>query len=275
MTTQLPDWLRQLRRNEIVRKVQQDPRSTGSSILGYTRDDAMRAIGGGQALFDEPDGNLSPDDRVLLYCYLNQLGHLEELVEALGQIFANAPPTNEPIVVDLGCGPFTGGLALASILGPKAGFDYVGMDRSNTMREFGETLANAAAHSFPNDMPAVRRYWIDELSACPWPSAPGWRSVTVIVSYLFASRTLDVAKLVDDLGTFLDILGRGEVTVLYTNSVKYDPDRNYPEFRDSLRERGFEELVSGDGRVIIERTGKERQLRYALLYRSLQTELKL
>ena len=247
----------------------------GTSILGYTRDEAMQAIGGGQASFDEPCGNLSPDDRVLLYCYLNQLGHLEELIFAFGQIYTNGPPTDEPIVVDLGCGPFTGGLALAAVLGPRTGFDYIGMDQSHTMREIGETLARAAASSFPDEMPRVRRFWIDELSACAWPSAPGWRPVIVIVSYLFASRTLDVTRLVDDLEKFLKILGCGDVTVLYTNSDRDDPNRSYPEFRNGLLERGFKELVYDHGRVRTERTRNDRRLRYGLLYRSPQTTLTL
>ena len=46
----------------------------------------------------------------------------------------------------------------------------------------------------------------------------------VIASYLLASRTLDVATLVDDLGEFLKTLGSGEVTVLYTNSDRGDPN---------------------------------------------------
>ena len=156
--TRLPDWLQQLRRNEVVDVVLKDPRSTGASLFGYTLEEASQAIGGGQASFDDPWCDLSPHDRVLLYCYLNQIGHLEELTEAFGQVFAMGLPKDEPIVVDLGCGPFTGGLALAGILGAKAGFDYIGMDRSKTMRDFGETLAKAAAHPFREHRPRVRRY---------------------------------------------------------------------------------------------------------------------
>ena len=255
--------------------VLKDPRSTGASLFGYTPEEASQAIGGGQASFDDPWCDLSPHDRVLLYCYLNQIGHLEELTEAFGQIFAMGLPKDEPIVVDLGCGPFTGGLALAGILGAKAGFDYIGMDRSKTMRDFGETLAKAAAHSFREHMPRVRRYWTDAFSVCEWPTAPGWRPVIVIASYLLASRTLDVATLVGDLGEFLKTLGSGEVTVLYTNSDRDDPNRNFPEFSGSLLEWGFEELVYDHGRFCPERTRKDRRLRYALLYRPPQTKLTL
>ena len=273
--TRLPDWLQQLRKSEVVNTVLTDPRSTGSTLFGYTREIAVQAIGGGQACFDESWYDLSPHDRVLLYCYLNQIGHLEELTEAFGQIFATEIPENEPIVVDLGCGPFTGGLALAGILGAEASFDYIGMDSSRTMRDFGETLANAAAQTFSEHVPMVRRFWTDDLSKFEWPFAPGWRPVIVIASYLLASRTLDVLTLVDEVGNFLNTLGGGEVTVLYTNSDRNEPNRNYPKFRASLLEWGFNEIDYDHGRLRPQRTRKDRRLRYALLYRSPQTTLAL
>ena len=54
----------------------------------------MEAINWGQADFDEPTGALSAEDRVLLYSYLNQLGHLEELSEAFHQVFSKAAPAD-------------------------------------------------------------------------------------------------------------------------------------------------------------------------------------
>lgn len=273
--TSLPEWLRQLREIEIVNAVQRDPRSMGSSILGYTLEEAVQAIGGGQTCFDKPWRDLSPRDRVLIYCYLNQVGHIEELTEAFGQIYAKGPPDEEPVVIDLGCGPFTGGLALASVLGSQMGFHYVGMDQSETMRAFGESLAEAATRSFGESMPPVRRYWTDDLLACVWPFAPGWRPIIVIASYLLASRTLRVTKLVGDLGKFLNKVGRGEVTVMYTNSDRDDRNRNYPQFRDRLQELGFDEVVYDHGRIRAERTRRYRRLRYGLFYRPRRTTLPL
>ena len=148
MPTELPDWLTSLRRSEITGRVNNDPRSIAGTTLGVDRKTAVReVVGGGQADFDEPWGELSADERVLLYAYYNQLGHLEELTEAFRRIFASGPPDAEPIVVDLGCGPFTGGLALAGVLGRDTGFDYIGVDRSQAMRRFGEHLASSAPRS--------------------------------------------------------------------------------------------------------------------------------
>ena len=96
-----------------------DPRSVGGTRLGVNSDIAFQeVIGGGQADFDQRWHNskghdLDPDDRVLLYAFFNQLGHLEELIAACDQLFKDSA-IKAPIVVDLGCGPFTGGFAVAS-----------------------------------------------------------------------------------------------------------------------------------------------------------------
>ena len=77
---------------------------------------------------------------VLLYAYLNQLGHLEELIAAFRQLLACSKPKN-PIVVDIGCGPFTGGLALIATLGDDSCFDYIGVDSAESMRRLGKRFA--------------------------------------------------------------------------------------------------------------------------------------
>ena len=137
MAVELPEWIDALRRAEVIDRVKDDPRSASDGLLGVGRDGALAAIKGGQASFDEPWGVLSPADRVLLYAFFNQKGHLEELTEAFRMIFANTTP-EDPIVVDLGCGPATGGLALAGAL-DTAVFDYIGVDSSKAMREFAST----------------------------------------------------------------------------------------------------------------------------------------
>ena len=89
MPVQLPQWLEDLRRSGIVERVRSDPRSTGNTLFGADFEVARREVGGGgQADFDQPWNDLSADDRVLLYAYFNQLGHLEELVEAFRMLRA-------------------------------------------------------------------------------------------------------------------------------------------------------------------------------------------
>ena len=272
---ELPPWLEQLRQSEIVERVRKDPRSIAGKMLGVDYDVATKQVAGwGQAEFDEPWNNLSPDDRVLLYAYFFQQGHLEELTEAFRMLFADTRP-DEPVVVDLGCGPFTGGLAVAGALGQGSRFDYIGVDRSRTMCRFGEQLASAAARF--DDVPRVVRHWTTDVSTVSWDRAPGWRPVIVIVSYLLASPTLDAVALVDELDGLLKRIGRGPVTALYTNSIRPEANRSFPDFCTALRDAGFELYADDSGKIEIDRWAgtRIRELRYALFHRRSQNTLPL
>ena len=268
---ELPDWLDRLRKDEVVDPVRGDPRSQGDTLFGMDGRGAFKAIGGGQADFDAPYGDLSPNDLALLYAYLNQKGHLEELVAAFGQFLAGSKPEN-PIVVDIGCGPFTGGLALAATLGEDPRFDYIGVDRADSMRRLGARLAGSDL--IPGQ---VKPHWAPDLSAVDWPHRRGWRDVIVIVSYLFASPSLDAEALFGDLDRLLGRFGRGAVTLLYTNSAQEGPNRLYPGFRDRLVEVGFRAHAENRGEILIERRNspRARDLYYALFHRPRQQTLPL
>lgn len=273
MIVELPSWLRSLRRSEIIEPVQHDPRSTQDTVLGLTMDELAEATGRGQVDFDQPWRDLSSADRVLLYAYAFQLGHLKELIAAFRQLFEYSCRPERPIIVDLGCGPFTGGLAVASVLGPQSPFDYIGVDQSHAMIELGQQLASATeGHS---GVPRINCNWRTEVSSVSWDAPPGWREVIVIVSYLLASPTVDIAALVSDLNALLAKLGRGHVTVLYTNSPRLGPNRHFSAFQVALSNIGFELIVGGKGEIKIERWDRQttRKLRYALLTRKKQTKL--
>ena len=270
MAVELPECLQELWAAEVHSRVRNDPRSRGGSFLGLRLAEAHAAIGWGQAPFDEPYGDLSPEDRVLLYAHFNQKGHLEELTEAFRQIFANTVPKGL-IVVDLGCGPGTGALALAGVL-PAPDFDYIGVDSAQAMRRLGERLAESAP-----PLNKVRRRWVGDLKAVEWERAPGWRPVLVIVSYLLASRTLKPEQVVADLNRLLAKLGNGHVTMLYTNSTKCGPNRNFPAFRAALEQAGFDMPADGTREILIERQegDRPRRFRYAVFHRSAQVQLRL
>lgn len=269
----LPNWLAQLRRVEIVERVRNDPRSIGDMLFGMDTNQAFAAIRGGQADFDAPLRGLSPDDRALLYAYLNQKGHLEELVTAFDQMFAKSTKRPQsPIVVDLGCGPFTGGLALAATFGHDPCFDYIGIDCADSMRRLGERLAHSSL------VPGrVTTYWAACINALQWKEPPGWREVIVIISYLFASPTLDAEVVFMELDRLLRQLGYGAVTLLYTNSTREELNRQYPGFRQRLERAGFRVWADDQGEIAIERRSgsQERKLRYALFHRPQRETLTL
>ena len=278
---ELPAWFQRLRQSEVVDPVLQDPRSVGDTRLGVNRNIAFQeVIGGGQADFDQRWHNskghdLAPDDRVLLYAFFNQLGHLEELIAACAQLFKNSA-IKAPIVVDIGCGPFTGGFAIASILGQDPQVDYIGVDRSSAMRRLGERLASAGEHK--HSMPRIRRCWAKDIASIDWHHAPGWRPVIVIVSYLLASPTLDAPKLVAELDKLLTRLSRGPVALLYTNATRPDANKNFLDFSGALHCAGFGVVVEpADGAIAIHRPdgARLRRLRYALFHRPQQNTLRL
>ena len=272
MVVALPQWLEELRRSHVVEPARSDPRSSVGKILGVDPETATTVLaGGGQADFDTSRAGYTPEDRVLLYAYYLQKGHLEELTSAFGQLFGDSS-IDDPIVVDLGCGPFTGGLALAGILPHGSRFDYIGVDRAPAMRKLGERFASTGV--LPCE---VRRHWASDVQSVSWSRPPGWRPVIVIVSYLLASPTLDVVELLRDLETLLTRLGRGPVTVLYTNSAREAANAGFPTFRAALQGAGFELFADDTGDIEIERRGgaRARTLRYALFHRSPQETLRL
>ena len=90
MVIESPQWLEDFRHAEVIRRVRDDPRSVGESLLGVSFDIArIEVVEGGQPNFDEPWGDLTPDDRVLLYAYCNQKSHLKELSAAFRMLFAD------------------------------------------------------------------------------------------------------------------------------------------------------------------------------------------
>lgn len=266
MRVELPSWLLDLRRTEVVHRVRDDPRSVDDTKLGVPWNEVQNAIDGGQADFDAPYGDLSPDDRVLLYAYGNQRGHLEELMAVFGHLFRTNRP-DRPIIVDIGCGPFTGGLAIAATLGPGADFDYIGVDRAEGMRRLGERLAVASRTR--EDARQFRAVWAADLASIPWSDPPRWRPVIVIVSYLFASPTLDADALVNQLVALWSRLGRGEVTVLYTNSIRERPNLPLAGFHEKLTAVEFRRWSDHEETIEVERsTGpRSRTFRCALWHR--------
>lgn len=274
--SQLPAWLKQLRKIEITQRVNHDPRSSLGRFLGVSKSVATEEVaGGGQADFNGPWNHLSPDDRVLLYAYFFQLGHLEELIKAFGMLLAEGSPTEKPIVIDLGCGPFTGGLAFANALGSERQFDYIGVDRSDAMRRLGERLAAAAEQC--NEGFQINRYWTSDISSISWSHPPSWRPIFVIVSYLLASPTLVAGELLTDLKQLLTKLGQGPVTILYTNSQRPEANKQFSDFAKVLLDAGFKKLKDDIGTIEVERIHgtQDRRLRYALFYRPARNILTL
>jgi hypothetical protein len=166
-------------------------------------------------------------------------------------------------------------LAFGAVCGSACTFKYIGVDRSASMRALGETLAQHAVQI--GSLANVGRQWVAGLPDVVATAPPGWRPVLVIVSYLLASASVEPAPLVEELDAALLRLGRGPVALLYTNSPKDWPNRNFPAFQEELEKRGFSAVVSASGRVRVNTASgmKDRALRYALFHRQALERLSL
>jgi hypothetical protein len=269
-----PNWLARLLRQEIIDVVNDHPTTTNNLVLNLSPDEIFnQVIGRGQADFDTPYLHLSGAERALLYAHFNQPGHLKELIEAFSQLFRNGPPRDPLIVVDAGCGPFTGGLALSAVINTP--FSYIGVDRSVSMRDLGERLASSAQDL--GSLNCSERQWVADFDGIKWQRPADWRPILVIASYLLASPTLDVAAFVRDIEGACNLFGRGPVTVLYTNSPLPWPNRNLDLFRNCLVGVGFRIVADDRGEITIERYDevRTRELRYALFQRDAQAVLKV
>lgn len=268
MSLGFPEWLEQLRREEIVARVRDDERSTDGTLLGVPFRRVFReVIEGGQADFDADWHHLSPDDRALLYAYVNQNGHLHELSHAFEMLFA-CNTISDPVVLDLGCGPFTAGLAFAAARGPKARFCYVGVDRSAAMCRLAERLAHAAERLGGIEGGATRLWARDPEQVC-WPRAPSWRHVVVVASYLLASPSLDLTHMLTQFQRILTCFGRGPVAVLYTNALGDRANHHFDALATALESQGFALKANDTGSIQLTRGMKleTRYLQYALFHR--------
>ncbi|MCA7968372.1 class I SAM-dependent methyltransferase [Burkholderia sp. AU39826] len=266
----MQNWLEQLISDVIERPIEDDERTTATTFLGWPRNQIFRdVIAGGQADFDAAIGHLSGFDRARLYAKYNQGRHLDELRHAFTRM-RGEQGVSRPTVIDVGCGPFTAGLAFAASFGALEPFRYFGVDRARSMLDLGELLATGAKErgafhpqttwTFGNDL--------DDFDFGPVRGE--W--TVVVASYLLASSTIDVDALVRAIEAALKRIGPGPVAVLYTNSANTTARAKFPAFRDALVRGGFEVWADDIERFVdTEKTPKD--LHYALLFRAAQNTI--
>lgn len=263
-------WLTKFRREQIVLPVRGDPRSVEDKpsnellIYGYRSNRIFNEVlKGGQAEFDEPFEQLSPRDRVTLYAYFNQKAHVEELVCAFDQLFKGGL-AQDARVVDIGCGPFTAGLALANVLGHGMTYHYYGVDRSSAMRTLGQDYSNAVRQL--GEWPAHGNIeFAISVSDVGLVLKPSNAPLIFVLSYLLASRSVDCSRLVGEIQHLCERSGPGPVLVLYTNSTKEGPRQAYPDFERCMLDAGFERLIEEPSTIQVSQG--DRDLHYALFRR--------
>jgi len=204
---------------------------------------------------DDPRyGRLTPDEKALLYCFVNFKKHF---FAALATFQEHRAPVEDlfgsgekPLLLDIGCGPATACLALADLL-PGRNFEYLGIDSAAPMRTKAKSLWEAAvAKGLIGRDPTetFRESWTD---LAPEQIAPA-RSVLVVFSYCCASHTLTLKVLQSLAHTILKIVSTrtGKPLVLaYMNSTNPLANINYEVFKDAL---GLDVRASAPAPVTIE-----------------------
>jgi SAM-dependent methyltransferase len=207
----------------------------------------------------------------MLYARYNQPRHLEELTEAFSNLVGSSNHIGRATVLDLGCGPFTAGLAFAQVLGAAKEFRYYGIDISAAMRVVGQDLFNAA-REIKAISPRTSCFFGESLDKADFGLPRGDLTI-VVASYLLASPSLSVPVLIEQILNALIKVGPGPVAVLYTNSGQPHLNTKYPTFRDGLKDAGFE--VKADVTETFFGTKSPKLMKYALFFRPANTTIDL
>lgn len=259
-------WLTELRRELIISPLQNDPRTINGKLLGKSMDWIFNvAIDGGQADFDQPLGNLTPRDRAMLYAYANQKTHIDELSHAFEKFLADPGYIDNTTILDIGCGPFTTGLAFANIVESRFPYRYIGIDHARSMTGFGDELAQEAiarGHMHEN----TRIEFSNDLDAVDFGPLRAAETTIVVLSFLLASESIDVQRLVDEIVRACDRIGLGRVIVLYTNSAREAARKKFIPFKTAMMESEFHLKIEEIEQF--EDTAKPRPIHYAVFVRN-------
>jgi len=195
--------------SKIISKIK-DLRETSfhEIILGRESQSLRVVINYGRANFDEPYEDVSADEKVLIYCYLNMRKHFFTKIHILNMINSSSVGGffKERIfiscanLIDVGCGPLTAGLAYADFM--RTNFtskkiNYYGVDISESIIRKAKDFSTSTI--FTNDS--------------KFSFFPNWRNISLnfengqpiifIFSYLFANLneklTIDLAEFTQEI----------------------------------------------------------------------------
>lgn len=256
-----PQWLKATLQEYVHDVIDNDPRTDEYAYLGCDKKEVYNAINFGQANFDQKFGTLDGIDKALLYARYNQPGHLDELSHAFSTLL-DGQPLGRTHVFDIGCGPFTAGLAYAEVAGTQRSFTYYGVDLYDSMLTLAARLAEGA-RKHKGLHPQTKCTFHKDLADVQFSPYASNDIKIFITSYLLASKTLDVEKLVTSIADTSRRCSRGPAFLLYTNSAHPLARQNFPDFKAHLAAHGFH-LVDTDREEMFDATRKPRKIHYAL-----------
>ncbi|HEX4055345.1 MAG TPA: class I SAM-dependent methyltransferase [Tepidisphaeraceae bacterium] len=267
-TLQWSEPMEELFRKHVLRRVCDDPRTDwddGNNVsLGYPftviRDEVIQK---GRADFGEPHrnskyGDLTPEDKVLLYCFANMRLHFFEALQAFGhyksklqELFSSDQRT---VIADLGCGPGTAGLALSDCLKqPK--LRYIGLDIAKAMRRKARNMLEAAIEEqLLADGSKIRTVasW-GKLANVP-SRFKKTKDVLFNATYLFSSDSLSVDDVCNAVMAFKNSSRVRRLLFVYSNTRADAANAKFVTFKTQLQNE-----FTTDG--LIEATGSYHKKR--------------
>lgn len=185
-------------------------------------------------------GDLSPDEKVLLYCFTNFKKHFftamatfQAHLACLRKLFASGEKT---FVFDIGCGPGTACLALAEVLRGRK-FSYVGIELAPAMRKMAGILWRAALKEGMIGDGSKAGFPKSSWAQLPIQRMPRDSSVLLVFSYFFASRFLTKGA-VHSLAEFVAELRDSDrvkaLVLAHLNSPAVTANESYYHFKRCL-----------------------------------------
>jgi SAM-dependent methyltransferase len=187
----------------------------------------------------EQYGDLTPDEKVLLYCFVNMKLHF---FETLSTFRAFKPTLRElldsprpPLMIDLGCGPGTAALALADCLGQPT-LRYFGLDISRAMLKKANSMLTAAidASLFARNSQVLTTSSWQTLRKAPEEFTKA-RNVFFNATYLFASKSLDVDDVCGVVTAFLESPRVHKLVFIDANSTAEIAREKYALFKKHMK----------------------------------------
>ena len=199
---------------------------------------------------DLTPNDLTPDDKVIIYCYYYMQMHIVSSFHVLKKSDSLLKeyildPNKNIVFMDFGCGPLTSGVALAWYYrfldkDKQLDFHYIGIDHSEAMIRKAREIS-------------LRPEWIDctfhylksyedhdhILEYIPRDISSGQDKEYLIVlnySYLFASSTLDVEKLAELVKKILNTYKSHKICLFFQNPPPEFLNRKWEKFKSLIPE---------------------------------------
>ena len=198
----------------------------------------------GQANFDKPYDSLSSLDVVKLYCYFNMRKHFFSslyLFERCQWLLNLAQRKGNIHFIDIGCGPGTSGIALVDYFHSNSMnnryFYYSGVDCYDSMLNCAKEFLS---HRSIDNLTTTE--FVKNLSSINFLTQHNINSIIINTCYLFASPSLDVSTIANEMNKIFDSKPDTPKFLLYQNTTEIEKNRKYNLFKTLINP--FETLLS-------------------------------